>query len=44
MRRLAATDLGAFRTLLAALRERAAGAPSLREPLLAWLREHGVPI
>ncbi len=41
---LAATDLRAFRTLLAALRERAAGAPSLREPLLAWLREHGVPI
>ena len=38
---LAKLDLAAFRPVLAALRRSAAGEASLREPILAWAREHG---
>ena len=41
---LAALDLPAFRQLLAAIRRTGAGAASVREPIAAWAREHGVPI
>jgi phosphotransferase system enzyme I (PtsP) len=35
-------DLRAFRPVLAAIRRAASGAPSVREPILAWAREHGL--
>ena len=38
------TDLGAFRKLLAAVRRTADGSASLREPIVAWAREQGLPI
>jgi phosphotransferase system enzyme I (PtsP) len=41
---LASADLGAFRPVLTAIRRSAAGAGSLREPISAWAREHGLPI
>lgn len=41
---LAATDLAAFRRVLASIRGNAHGAASLREPIAAWAREHGLPI
>ena len=41
---LAALDLPAFRQLLAAIRRSGAGAASVREPIAAWAREHGLPI
>ena len=41
---LAALDLPAFRQLLAAIRRTGAGAASVREPIAAWAREHGLPI
>lgn len=41
---LAAADLSAFRPVLAAMRRGAAGAPSLREPIAAWAREHGFEV
>ncbi len=41
---LADLDLGAFRAVLTALRRGADGAASLREPLLAWARERGLPV
>ncbi len=41
---LAGLDLGAFRPVLAALRNGAAGETSLREPIAAWAREHGVAV
>ena len=39
---LARLDLGAFRPVLAAIRRAASGGISLREPIEAWAREHGV--
>jgi phosphotransferase system enzyme I (PtsP) len=39
---LSRVDLGAFRDLLALTRRRADGAQSLRPPLRAWAREHGL--
>jgi phosphotransferase system enzyme I (PtsP) len=41
---LAALDLPALRNLLAALRRTKDGAASLREPIAAWAREHGLPV
>lgn len=41
---LAALDLPALRNLLAALRRTRDGAASLREPIAAWAREHGLPV
>ena len=41
---LAATDIGAFRPVLAAIRRGAAGAGSLREPIVTWAREQGLPV
>jgi phosphotransferase system, enzyme I, PtsP len=35
-------DLRAFRPVLTAIRRAASGAPSLREPIVAWAREHGL--
>ena len=41
---LAQLDLAAFRPVLAAIRRGGAGAASLREPIAAWAREHGLPV
>ncbi len=41
---LAQLDLSAFRPFLAAIRRNAAGEASLREPILNWAREHGLPV
>ena len=41
---LAELDLPAFRDLLAAIRRTGAGASSVREPIAAWAREHGLLI
>ena len=41
---LAELDLTAFRPVLAAIRQAASGAPSVREPIAVWAREHGLPI
>ena len=41
---LLGTDLGALRTMLTSLRRSGVEEASLREPLLAWLREQGAPI
>ena len=38
---LAGVDLAAFRPVLATIRRGGAGAASLREPIAAWVREHG---
>jgi phosphotransferase system enzyme I (PtsP) len=38
----AALDLGAFRAVLTRIRQTAAGAASLRDPIAGWAREHGV--
>ncbi len=40
---LAELDLSAFRPVLSQIRRNAAGAASLREPIAAWAREHGLP-
>jgi phosphotransferase system enzyme I (PtsP) len=37
-------DLGEFRRVLSAIRRTAGGAASLREPITAWAREHGIAI
>ncbi len=37
-------DLTSFRPVLAAIRRGSHGAASLREPIAAWAREHGVPL
>ena len=39
---LAALDLPAFRSVLRVLRQNAAGIASLRKPIEAWAREHGL--
>jgi phosphotransferase system enzyme I (PtsP) len=41
---MAALDLSAFRAVLRLIRRSDAAAPSLREPIAAWAREHGVPV
>jgi phosphotransferase system enzyme I (PtsP) len=41
---LAALDRPALANLLAALRRTKDGAASLREPIAAWAREHGLPV
>jgi phosphotransferase system, enzyme I, PtsP len=41
---LADVDLPAFRNVLATLRRTAGGTASLREPVLAWAREHGLAV
>jgi phosphotransferase system enzyme I (PtsP) len=41
---LAALDLAGFRAVLGAIRRSAGAAASLREPIAAWAREHGVPV
>jgi len=41
---LAQLDLVSFRPVLAAIRRGGAGAASLREPIAAWAREHGLPV
>lgn len=40
---LTALDLGAFRPFLATLRRSVRGGASMREPIAAWAREHGLP-
>ena len=37
-------DLPAFRPVLASIRRGSGGAASLREPIAAWAREHGIPL
>ena len=41
---LRSADLPAFRPVLAALRANATGEASLREPIAAWAREHGLEV
>ncbi len=41
---LAGLDLEAFRPVLSAIRRSTSGAPSLREPITVWAREHGLPV
>jgi phosphotransferase system, enzyme I, PtsP len=41
---LADVDLAAFRAVLASIRRTASGAASVREPIAAWAREHGLPV
>jgi phosphotransferase system enzyme I (PtsP) len=41
---LAELDLAAFRPVLSAIRRNTSGAASLREPIAAWAREHGLPV
>ena len=41
---LAETDLVAFRAVVTSLRRGADAAPSLRESLGTWLKEHGLPV
>jgi phosphotransferase system enzyme I (PtsP) len=41
---LAALDLGAFRAMLAQTRQGAGPAASLRDPIVSWGREHGLPV
>lgn len=41
---LAEADLGAFRPVLDAIRRGSAGTGSLREPIMTWARERGLPI
>ena len=41
---LADLDLDAFRPVLTAIRRNASGAASLREPIGAWAREHGLSV
>ena len=41
---LADVDLAAFRPVLAAIRRSARGAASLREPIVTWARERGLPV
>ena len=41
---LAQVDLGAFRSVLDTIRRNGAEAASLREPIAAWAREHGMAI
>jgi phosphotransferase system enzyme I (PtsP) len=41
---LAQLDLASFRPVLASIRRAGAGAASLREPIAAWAREHGLPL
>ena len=41
---LAELDLAAFRPVLTAIRRNASGAASLREPIGAWAREHGLAV
>ena len=41
---LAQVDLATFRPVLAAIRRGSGGAASLREPIAAWAREHGLPV
>jgi phosphotransferase system enzyme I (PtsP) len=41
---MAALDLSAFRAVLRLIRRSEAAAPSLREPIAVWVREHGVPV
>ncbi len=41
---LAQLNLPALRQVLVAMRRTAGGAASVREPLLAWAREHGLPL
>jgi phosphotransferase system enzyme I (PtsP) len=39
---LSALDLPAFRPFLDGLRRSSAGYSSLREPIIAWARDHGM--
>jgi len=41
---LAEVDMSVFRPVLTAIRRSAGNAPSLREPLMSWAREHGLPV
>ncbi len=41
---LAELDLPAFREVLASVRATSGGAASLREPIIAWAREHGLSV
>jgi phosphotransferase system, enzyme I, PtsP len=41
---LAEVDMNVFRPVLTAIRRSAGNAPSLREPLMSWAREHGLPV
>jgi phosphotransferase system, enzyme I, PtsP len=41
---LAGLDLAAFRPVLSAIRRNTSGSASLREPISAWAREHGLSI
>jgi phosphotransferase system enzyme I (PtsP) len=41
---LAEADLGAFRAVLQTIRRGSAGSASLREPIVTWARERGLPV
>ncbi len=41
---MAGLDLAAFRAVLRLIRQSDGAAASLREPIAAWVREHGVPV
>lgn len=41
---LARLDLSAFRPVLTAIRRAGSRSASLREPILSWAREHGLPV
>jgi phosphotransferase system enzyme I (PtsP) len=41
---LAATDMRAFRSVLASIRRNAAGAQSLHDPIAAWARDQDIPV
>jgi hypothetical protein len=41
---LAELDLHAFRQVLAAMRRTAGGAASMRESIVTWARDHGLPV
>jgi phosphotransferase system enzyme I (PtsP) len=41
---LARLDLAAFRPVLSAIRRNTSGSASLREPIAAWAREHGLAV
>ncbi|MBV8915756.1 MAG: phosphoenolpyruvate--protein phosphotransferase, partial [Acetobacteraceae bacterium] len=41
---MAGADIAALRAVMATLRRKASGQASLRDPIAAWAREHGLPV
>jgi phosphotransferase system enzyme I (PtsP) len=41
---LGSADLGAFRPVLTSIRRAGSGLGSLREPIVTWARERGLPV